>query len=431
MIWLLGGYMWLFIHRPFEVWPSLGTLQIERGYMLVTLLAWLVWPGKTFVQNRIHYAMVFFGLALAGTWFLSPYANTPGCTEVVENYFKVAVFYVLMITTVRDERSLRLLLLLYLGAVGLYMSHSLLEYFNGRIETRMGTNRMIGVDVTYRDPNAFAAAVLCALPMTLPFWVEQPRRVPRLLLGGFCGVALLCILLTGSRTGFLGILIVATMTVLLVTRHKTQALIILTFLGIGFFSLLSVALPQNLQDRYLTLIDPSRGPRNAQESAEGRLTGWLTGLELWQQSPLVGQGPGSYPVASESGFQAHNLYGQVLSEMGLLGAFGLLGMLLCFGLNWLETRRLKQQADELTALFEPESAGRPPGFAYLLSRSVALTILLMLLLGFAGHNLYRYHWQWFGAFQAIAVCCLRVRAEQASEMAGPAQPYLAWQHLPT
>ena len=35
MIWLLGGYMWLFVHRPFEVWPALGSLQIERGYMFV------------------------------------------------------------------------------------------------------------------------------------------------------------------------------------------------------------------------------------------------------------------------------------------------------------------------------------------------------------------------------------------------------------
>jgi O-antigen ligase len=425
MIWLLGGYMWLFIHRPFEVWPGLGSLQIERGYMLVTMLYWLVAPGKTFVQNRIHYALVFFGLALTGTWFLSPYADSPGCTEVVENYFKVAVFYVLMITTVRDERSLRLLVLLYLAAVGLYMSHSLLEYCNGRYEWRMGTRRMIGVDITYRDPNAFAAALLCALPMTIPFWVEQPRRIPRSVLGGFCGLALLCILLTGSRCGFLGILIVTTMAVLLMTRQKTQAVIVLVFLGIGFFALLSVALPENLQDRYLTLIDPSRGPRNAQVSAEGRLVGWLTGLELWQESPLVGQGPGSYPVASGSGFQAHNLYGQVLSEMGLVGAVGLFGIVLCFGLNWLETRRLRQQSDQWEVLFDPEGSPRPPGFAYLLSRSVALTILLMLLLGFAGHNLYRYHWQWFGAFQAIAVCCLRVRAEQGHELPGLGQPSFA------
>ena len=41
MIWLLGGYMWLFIHRPFKVWPWLGELRVERVYMLVTIFYWL------------------------------------------------------------------------------------------------------------------------------------------------------------------------------------------------------------------------------------------------------------------------------------------------------------------------------------------------------------------------------------------------------
>ena len=31
MIYWLGGYMWLFIHRPFEVWPALGALQVEQS----------------------------------------------------------------------------------------------------------------------------------------------------------------------------------------------------------------------------------------------------------------------------------------------------------------------------------------------------------------------------------------------------------------
>ena len=34
----------------------------------------------------------------------------------------------------------------------------------------------------------------------------------------------------------------------------------------------------------------------------------------------------------------------------------------------------------------------------------------MLLLGFAGHNLYRYNWLWLAGFEVIAVRCLRVQA---------------------
>ena len=31
MPWLLGGYMWLYLHRPFEFWPALGAMQIEHA----------------------------------------------------------------------------------------------------------------------------------------------------------------------------------------------------------------------------------------------------------------------------------------------------------------------------------------------------------------------------------------------------------------
>ena len=43
MHWLLVGYMFLFIDRPFEVWPWLGDLHVERVYMLFTLAVWAVY----------------------------------------------------------------------------------------------------------------------------------------------------------------------------------------------------------------------------------------------------------------------------------------------------------------------------------------------------------------------------------------------------
>src|SRR5262245_21904749 len=123
MVYLLGGYVWLFVHRPFEVWPALSGLYIERIYILLCMLAWLVYPGKGFVGNRIHLALALFSAALVGCWMVSFYSNAPGCGEVVENYAKVAVFYVLVVTTVRDEKNLRLIVLMFIGSVGLYMAH--------------------------------------------------------------------------------------------------------------------------------------------------------------------------------------------------------------------------------------------------------------------------------------------------------------------
>ena len=155
----------------------------------------------------------------------------------------------------------------------------------------------------------------------------------------------------------------------------------------------------------MTLVDSSRGPQNAEVSAQGRLDGLIFGLAAWQQSPVLGFGPASFAYSTGRGGQAHNLYGQVLSEMGLAGAVALLAMLVCFLCNWLETRRLGQQV----------CAAPPVDFPYHVSRAVFLNVGLLLLMGWAGHNLFRYNWQWFAAFQAIAVTCLRQRAAALAE----------------
>jgi O-antigen ligase len=418
MVWLLGGYMWLFVHRPFEVWPSLGALQLERGYMLLMLLVWLVVPGKGFMPNRIHAALALFTVVLVAAWVQSPYADMPGCSEAVENVFKVAVFYVLVVTTVRDERSLRLLVLLFLGATALYMAHSILEFINGKYQWRMGIRRMIGVDATFSDPNAFASTLLYTLPLTLPFWTERPRRIPRLVLIGYTLGVVGCILLTGSRAGFMGLCLFTCIVLLMTAKRKGQMVVMGGLAGLVAFAVLSVALPQELQNRYLTLVDSSRGPENARVSASGRLDGFLEGIRVWQEKPLLGHGPASFPYSTGRGGHAHNVYGQVLSELGTLGALAFLFLVYCFIKNWMESR------SRLRALgWQP----RRPDFASAVSRSIGVTVVLLLVMGWAGHNLYRYNWQWFAAFQAIALHCLRSRAAAyPSPYAPVSAPAPAW-----
>lgn len=417
MIWLLGGYVWLYVHRPFEIWPALGAIQIERGYMLGMLMVWLVWPGKGFVPNRLHYALAAFSTTLVAAWLMSPFASQPGCLEVVENYAKVAVFYVLVVTSVRDERSLRLLLLLFLATVGVYTLHSLKEYLHGRIQWRMGISRMIGVDTTFSDPNAFASTLLYTLPLILPFWYERPRRIPRSLMIGYVLLLIGCILLTGSRAGFCALCLFGFLLVVSNSKHKAQAIALGGVAALVGLLVLSVALPDELQNRYLTLLDSSRGPTNAVTSAQGRMDGIVWGFYLWGLSPLLGFGPGGFAYCTGKGMQPHNLYGQVLSEMGTVGGVALLALVLCFWYNVREMRRLHPH-------------GTPLPFAAQVTRSVGFIVILLLALGCAGHNLYRYNWLWFAAFSAVSLHCLRRQAARAPQYAyypvAPA-PQLAWQ----
>lgn len=393
MIWLLGGYMWLYVHRPFEIYPSLGALQFERGYMFLMLVSWLVYPGKGISFSRMHAAVGLFLVALLGSWMSSPFANRPGCWETCDNTLKVLVFYFLMVTTVRDEKGLRLLVLLFMVATGLYVSHSFYEHLCGRYQYRMGVARMMGVDVTYGDPNAFASTLLYTLPLLIPFWNETPRRVPRWLLVGYALLACYCIFRTGSRGGLMGMFLWWVIAIVASAKNKAQALALCLALGLVGTLALTVAAPEDLQNRYLTIVDSSAGPANAQTSAEGRLFGFFEGLRLWSRSPLFGNGPASFALATGEGFQAHNLYGQVMCELGLAGGLALGLMVLFFFANWRFAHRMRRGPDD---------------FAYQVARSVGFIVILMLVMGWGGHNLFRYNWQWFAAFSAISVhvmCC--------------------------
>jgi hypothetical protein len=152
MPWILIGYMFLFIHRPFEVWPWLGDLQIERVCMVCAGLL-PVRPGQA-LAARLATPRLGFALAVGLCWVLSPWADYG--QRQVEDYFKVVVFFGMLVTVANDEKTLKFMVTAFLVVMFVYMSHSLLEYMRGRHVYRMGIPRLIGVDKTLSDPTASA-----------------------------------------------------------------------------------------------------------------------------------------------------------------------------------------------------------------------------------------------------------------------------------
>jgi O-antigen ligase len=163
---------------------------------------------------------------------------------------------------------------------------------------------------------------------------------------------------------------------------------VLTMIGV-------LLMAESLQNRLLTLIDPSYGPKNAAVSASGRLDGFLFGVMYWQQQPILGWGPNTFGEVTKRHGGAHNLYGQMLSEVGTLGTLAFLGLVVSVALNEWESRRAHRD--------------RPRGVAWWTSRAVSLNFLLLLLLGWSGHSFFRYYWVWYAAFQAAAIHCIRTR----------------------
>jgi O-antigen ligase len=397
MHWLLIGYMFLFIHRPFEVWPALGEIRLELLYMLVTGIVWLVHPGKRWPGNPLHFAIAAFAAAMVICCLASPWNGES--FETVERYLKLLVFYLMLVTVVHDEASLRRLALAFLAVMTLYMAHSLWEYHNGRHEYRMSIVRMVGVDKSLGDPNSFGASIVYALPFVVPFWCCTRSWLQRAFLASYVGLSSVCIVLTGSRSSFLGLLVFAAITVWF-SRRRWQAV------GAGIVSLplLWAVVPGSMQTRFETIIHPEVGPANAQVSAESRLEGLYKGLDVWAEHPLTGCGPGAWKWGARTKMESHNLYGQLVGEMGTLG---LITFVLMLGGFWYNLRLMRRWRRE----HEAEQTFLP-----LLARAIGVAVFLMLLEGNFGHNLYRFTWLWYGGFLLIATHCIRAGVDEAIEL---------------
>ncbi len=392
MQYLLIGYMFLFIDRPFEVWPWLGDLRIERVYMLLTLATWTVYPKKRWLPNPQHAAYLALAFSVLMCWAMSPYAEQG--QPVVEDWFKIIVFYFLLVTTIHDEDGLKQIVVGFLAVMGLYLLHSFREYLGGRYKFRMGIARMVGVDDTLGDPNSFGASIVFALPIVVAIWRSGLGGLRgRWLLLGYVGLSSLCILLTGSRSSLLGLLVWFCL-IIWGTRYR--------FLALGSFAVAAplafFALPESLQTRFETIINPEVGPANAKESSEGRIQGLLNGLTLLQANPLNGVGPGAWRPATGSPIESHNLFGQLMGELGFAGIFSFLTLLACYWINFRAMKRLRQQFPE----WEND-------LLFTLPSAIAVGIFLLLFMGNFGHNLFRFTWLWYGGFLIIARYCAERR----------------------
>ncbi|MCG2682720.1 MAG: O-antigen ligase family protein [Planctomycetales bacterium] len=386
--------MWLFVHRPFEIWPVLATIRIERTYMLFTIGCWLALGPRLPAPNRLHFRFVLFILVMIVSWLLSPYQAVG--QKTVEDYLKYAVFYVLLVTSVRDERDLRTIVVGYVGVMTLFMAHSLREFYCGRAWYAQGILRMGAVGESF-DANDFAGLIVCSLPFAWVMWREWTARWKRGLLLAYLGLGCYCIMLTGSRMGFCGLMLASVLACLISPKRWRLLALYPVFLAAAW-----MMLPEDRKDRYPTMIDPSKGPASATASAGNwRLGGFENSLPLFNERPLLGFGPMGFRAATRRGMP-HNLYGQLLAELGLAGAvaFGLI--LWGVAQNAVEARRIVQ-------------AVGPPGDlpAWHTVAAMAATFLLLAFMGWGFNFLFWHVWLWFGGFQAVALFCLKQQAADA------------------
>ena len=287
-----------------------------------------------------------------------------------------------------------------------YLSKSLWEYFlNGRHEFAQGVPRLLGIELTYGEPNAVAMSAVVSLPFWLFLvrgrreltwqWSRLWRRAFTIGIGLYPLLVMVAVWLTNSRAGMVGL--AAFVAAALFVRSEGVRPVRATLLLLLLVGGLWLVTPGQQKDRLRTLWNPGAGPENARASASGRWQGFLAAQQMLRDDPLTGIGVGNfvpYRVAYIDGVAlvAHNLPGQILGEMGCLGGLTFALLVSVLWRNAARVRRIcREVGDESLRLFHE------------LALACQMSVLLLLLFGASLHNGLRYNWVWTAAFCVLTL----------------------------
>lgn len=222
-------------------------------------------------------------------------------------------FYLGIITFVNTTGRMQKVIVVWLGV------HALLA-INGMLHQGRGVGGWLG------DENDFAMEMNVAVPFAFFMYQGTTAKGAKILYLVLLGIFVLSSISTGSRGGFLGLVLVGAFCWFYSPR-KVLSLILL----IAVFLLVLVAAPQEYWDRIRTITDDSTMETG---TAGQRMFSWGIGWEMFLANPVLGVGQSNFPwtigeylggrtwqTKSLAGRQAHSLYFTLLPELGLVGVF--------------------------------------------------------------------------------------------------------------
>jgi putative inorganic carbon (HCO3(-)) transporter len=324
--------------------------------------------------------------------FTVPLVEWPGSVLHVgiENFIKSVSFYFFTIYLVTTEEKLKRFILFFIICQSLRIIEPVYLHITqgywGSFASMAGWEymyRLSGAPSDVVNPNGLAFIILTVLPFIL-FHAKLSimNRVAAVFL---VPLFIYALLLTGSRSGLVGLFIICICTLM---KSKNKILLILllvagTVVSINFMG-------DNLTDRYKSIIYSDT--KNA-ATAEGRIEGVKRDLMVALRRPLFGHGLGtSRETNANFGGEdkpSHNLYTETAQELGFIG-FVIFMMLINSIIG-----NFNKSITELRSLSMNES--------YLYSTANALQVWLYvnIVFSFASYGLSSYEWYLFAGMSIM------------------------------
>jgi len=363
------------------------------------MFGWLSNPdGKRPLENIITLAVLLYTLAIAVSTFASPYGDV--ILDSLWYWLLYVMFFVILMTSVKTERDLKIVVTGFVIVFFLWMAHSYRGYLQGNAWFEAGAWRIRPIGRQFANANDYGTMIICALPLIIPLITLCKKYWHYLFVLGYVILTLRSMLLTGSRTAFIMAITLIVLQILF-SRYRFRLLPILFIAAVvGWLSM-----TEEMQNRYRTIWNPEIH-ETANFTKAARMEGFYGGLENWSNYPIFGVGPEKHGPALGQWHRAHNLYGEVAGELGTFGIVTFLFLLSCIGINHYHIWRNYKYLQE-------KNLGKEGLYCWRVSLGIVYAVIMLLFQGLGLHTAYWFFWAWFGGFQALAAMLMQEKVNAA------------------
>jgi putative inorganic carbon (HCO3(-)) transporter len=380
------------LHLPARL-TLLGAIRFDFLLMAVISIIVLMGGGATLVRERGGATGKILALLILYIFLSLPFVTWPG--SVIHTnlavFLKAVVFFYFTIALVDSETRLRIFLIVYITCQlfrvfePLYLHVTQGYWGSGTFMGNAGVmDRLAGSPYDIINPNGLAFVIVS----TLPFLHYLASSASLKVRGLYCAILpplLYALVLTASRSGAVGLLVVAA-AVFMKSSHK-----VLYALIFGVAIIVAVSLLNPLQkDRYLSLV---RTDVPGASTTLGRIRGVEKDLTVAMERPFFGHGLGT---SKEANFNvrgadqvSHNLYTEILQELGLFGLAIFLSYIVSIFLNF---RRVLKA----TTMLQPSSR-----FVLNVAHGMQVWLWLNIVFSFASYGLSGDAWYLFGGLSVV------------------------------
>ena len=326
-------FAFLVLYRPiagvfFTVFlaPIAPTI-IMAGMCVLTLISFIIHVMRTRHFKWRFDTTGFLIINLAAVLFISAFVSFVRVTslQIFVIYAAFISFYFVLTNLIKDRKQLYALLVTFVVSGALVAVYGVVQYLFGvgMTEASWVDDEMFAtigrrVYSTLENPNVFGTYLLLVIPVTIGLMWANRKPFTKILFAGIVGLMFVTLLLTYSRGCWIAIAVAAAMYVTFV-KGKLWGF---ALLAIPFIPLILTLLPANIVERITSI-------GNLEDTSSNyRLNIWLGSIEMLRDWWVGGIGLGTdafmqvypfYAFSQAFASHSHNLYLQLLIEIGLVG----------------------------------------------------------------------------------------------------------------